>query len=88
MKPLNRIGLLALVTMGSSASAPQSASACSCVTWTTHQVLELVNVEALDGGDTRTEVAFWPQDAELVRYGLDASFKAQDLEIILNQEEP
>ena len=88
MKILPRLGLLALVLTGSSVSVPESAAACSCVERTTRQTLQLVSVEALDGGEAVAETAFWPEQANLVHAGSDDVLKAENLEIILSKVQP
>jgi hypothetical protein len=56
-------------------ASPEQASACSCALPWEQVDLELVAIEALDGGELDAERRFWPSEAQLVRYGPYLSFE-------------
>ncbi len=83
MRKVFMMGALALAVFV--VSAPEPAAACSCVDAWEQVDLELVAVEAVDGGDRATEVDFWPSEARLVRFGSEESFDSEALTLSLQR---
>jgi hypothetical protein len=83
MRKIFVMGSLALAAFVG--SVPEPAAACSCAELWEQVDLELVTVEAVDGGDRATEVDFWPSQARLVRIGSEESFDSEALTLTLQR---
>lgn len=79
------MGALVMAGLSLSGSVPEPAAACSCVELQEQVDLELVGIEAVDGGSVDEEAAFWPSEARLVRTSTDEAFDSEPLTISLQR---
>lgn len=76
---------LVMAGLSLSSSVPEPAAACSCVDLHEQVDLELVGIEAVDGGSVDEEAAFWPSEARLVRSSTEDVFDSEALTISLQR---